>query len=82
MGFAIKEYVYLKNRILPNLAKNLKQTLRCTSTVVVQSDVDFSRTEPGTKPLIGVFLKVKKENVQNRANRCKRKQVWCRKLIN
>jgi hypothetical protein len=25
MGFAIKEYVYLKNRILPNLAKNLKK---------------------------------------------------------
>ena len=37
-------------------------------------------TEPGTKPPIGVFLKGKKENVQNRANRCKRKQVWCRKV--
>jgi hypothetical protein len=36
MGFAIKEYVYLKNRILPNLAKNLKQTLLCTSTVEVK----------------------------------------------
>jgi hypothetical protein len=34
MGLAIKEYVYLKNRILPNLAKNLKKkTVLCTSTV-------------------------------------------------
>jgi hypothetical protein len=33
MGFAIKEYVYLKNRILPNLAKNLKKKKKKNRTL-------------------------------------------------
>ena len=63
MGFGKKEYAYLKNRILPNLAKDMKQPLLCTSTVYMFA-FSLSRlswcgvmlkshtevTEPGTKP--------------------------------
>jgi hypothetical protein len=36
-----KKKTRIKNRILPNLAKNLKQTLLCTSTVYMFAFLSF-----------------------------------------
>jgi hypothetical protein len=46
---------------------------------VVWSDVDISQDQ-AQKATNGYFLKEKKESVQNRAKRSRRKQVWCRKV--